>query len=697
MKRQELQGLIAVTLAVSVAASSIGYGLELPKLGVPLPTPRPAGIITGSIDNSAKTSALPARVSVVTAEQAAAGGNLDALKSGFDGLSRGDVNATRKAIKSLPTNSLDRRILEWSLALNGGEEVSSREIATLAGKLAGWPGVKTMRRNSEKALFRDKQSAKIIIGAFGGTPPSTPEGAIVLTRALLEIGDKKGARKKLASFWRNAKMDAKFEAAILKEFGRFIPSGAHRFRMERMLYDDRVRSAGRVAKLAGAEALFNAWSAVIRRKSNAGKLLRKVPQNQQSAGYLFAKAQHQRRQEKFADAAKTIAKAPSDQMRLVDPDEWWTERRVLARELVDIGEVKLAYQTVSRHAAASAGKIADAEFHSGWYALRALRDPKAAALHFSRIAEISKGPISRARAFYWMGRAAEDGGPGDPGSLYAKAARYGTSFYGQLAAAKLGRNTIEIGYPRPSDADRETFELREAVHAIRRIEAAGHEKRANLLYRSLARELKSSGELALLAVMAERRGDHRLALHVGKIAAARGINIGALAHPLGAIPAAAKIDGSRALAYAVARQESEFNTGAVSKAGARGLLQLMPGTAKDVARKTGVAFSKQRLTSDAGYNASLGSAYLQEQLSRFGGSYVLTFAAYNAGPRRAEDWIKRYGDPRKMSTERVIDWIERIPFSETRNYVQRVMENYQVYKLRLSGSFDIAGDLKRGR
>ena len=250
----------------------------------------------------------------------------------------------------------------------------------------------------------------------------------------------------------------------------------------------------------------------------------------------------------------------------------------------------------------------------------------------------------------------------------------------------------------PSDADRLAFARRETVQAIRRLEQAGDELRAGMLYRGLAAQLTSPGELALLAAMAEKRGDHFLALRIGKIAAGHGIEIGALAHPLGAIPNSARISRSgTALAYAIARQESEFNVAAVSGAGARGLLQLLPGTAKEVARKSGLPYSKSRLTSDAGYNATLGAAFLGEQLGRFNGSYVLTFAGYNAGPRRAQEWVNRYGDPRGKDIDTVVDWIERIPFSETRSYVQRVMENYQVYKTRLSGRFDIATDLVSGR
>ncbi len=687
-----------ITLAVSLAAGPVAYGIEMPVSKVPVPQPRQAEDITGSIDRSTRTTPALRQMARMTAGQSRAGGNLTLLTSGLDALSAGKMADAKKAAKRLSANSLDRRILEWSIALHGGEDVSSREIASVAAKLTGWPGVKTMRVNSEKALYREKLPANIVAGAFGGTKPGSPEGAIVLARALIDTGKEKAAREMLASFWRTTKMEAKHEAAIINEFGKLIPSAAHRFRMERMLYSDRVRSAGRVAKLAGASALHRAWAAVIRRKSNAGKLLDKVPQKQQSAGYLFARAQFLRRQKKYVAAAKIVAKAPSDQARLVDPDRWWVERRVLSRELIDVGREKLAYEIAADHAAVSAPKIADAEFHAGWYALRALRQPKSAALHFSRIIEVSTGPISKARAYYWLGRAAEEGGPGKAAAHFSKAARYGTAYYGQLAAARLGRKTINIAYPKPKPKDRQTFELREKVHIIRRLETAGHPARARRVYHALARELESPGELALLAVQAERQGDHRLALQIGKTASARGINIGALAHPLGAIPASARIAGHhRALAYAVARQESEFLVSAISHAGARGLLQLLPGTARDVAKKAGIAFSKQRLTTDAGYNATLGTAYLKEQLGRFNGSYVLTFAGYNAGPRRAEDWVRRYGDPRRMSTDLVVDWVERIPFTETRNYVQRVMENHQVYKMRLSGRFDIVSDLKRGR
>jgi soluble lytic murein transglycosylase len=624
--------------------------------------------------------------------------DLDGLKRGLDALVARDIEAARGFRDALEKGSLDRHILEWAIAVRGGAQVPSGEIAATARDLAGWPGMETLRRNSERALLKENPAPKTVIDGFAGTPPQTAEGAIILARAHVALGDHDAARKVLGSFWRTTKLEPNEEAAILKEFGGIIARSDHRFRMERMLYAERIRSAARVAPYAQAEPLLKAWTAVLRGDKNAVKLLAAVPANQRSAGYLFAEAKHLRRDENIATAAAVMAKAPRDREALVDPDAWWVERRVLSRELMDAGDMKLAYQVVAAHAAEAPNNAVDAEFHAGWYALRGLNDPATAAKHFSRIAEIADGPISSARAYYWLGRAAEAGGPGDAKTCYERAAAFGTAFYGQLAAEKIGRAAISVPYPEPSSADRANFARREAVRAIARLEEAGHPDIADRLYRELAEQLTSPGELALLAARAQERGNHFLALKVAKAAANRGIDVGGLSHPVGAIPASASIGvAGKALAYAIARQESEFNVGAVSGAGARGLLQLLPGTAKDVAKRSGLPYSQARLTTDAGYNATLGAAFLGQQLDRFKGSYILTFAGYNAGPGRAVRWIERYGDPRGKDLEAVVDWIERIPFTETRSYVQRVMENYQVYKMRLTGKFNIAADLVNGR
>ncbi|MBL8582973.1 MAG: lytic transglycosylase domain-containing protein [Rhizobiaceae bacterium] len=644
------------------------------------------------------TSAIPAAGNRFVAPREAPAGSLGELKSGLDMLAARDLNGARAVRDGLPETELDRHILDWAIAVYGGGAVSSTEIAEALAALRGWPGADALRRNQERALARESPAPSDAVAAFAERAPVTLEGVRLLARAELALGNTDGARAVVTPFWRTEKLEAADEAGFLAEFGDLIAPADHRFRMERMLYAERVRSAERVAARAGAEALAKAWAAVLRNDRNAGSLLDAVPETQRSAGYFFALAKYDRLKNQLPEAAAAMLKAPSDPAALVDPDAWWIERRVLSRKLVDAGDDRTAYAVAAAHAAESPVNAADAEFHAGWYALRGLRDAKAASLHFSRIAEIAGTPISLSRAYYWLGRAADAGGSGKAADYYEKAAAFPTTFYGQIAAQKIGRREIGLASPVASDAEKATFNRREAVHAIRRLEMTGYERYAEALYRDLALQLTSPGEMALLVAMAEQRGNHFLALRVAKLAASRGVDVGSLAHPVGAIPPTAEISATgRALAYAVARQESEFNVAAISRAGARGLLQLLPGTAKDVARRAGLPYSEQRLTTDAGYNATLGAAFLGEQLDRFNGSYVLTFAGYNAGPRRALEWVKRYGDPRGKDVDAVVDWIESIPFSETRSYVQRVMENYQVYKMRLAGSFDIAADLSKGR
>ncbi|PSM16174.1 lytic transglycosylase domain-containing protein [Nitratireductor sp. StC3] len=644
------------------------------------------------VDKELTTGSVAARVPGRDREPAADSESLALLKDGLDALSAGDIDGARARRDALPADALDRKILAWAIALAGGESAATAQTPP------DWPGLEALRRNSERRLAADDPEPQVVADAFSATPPQTFEGTMLLGKALRALGRDQEARALLSPFWRRTKLNARQETAFLRAFGSFLPAADHRYRAERMLYEDRIRSAERVAALAGVEALVAAWGAVIRNRDNAGALLEAVPAAQREAGYHHAKAKYLRRQGRFVEAAHVLADAPRAGEQRIDPDAWWVERRVLSRELLDSGAAETAYKVAADHSAESAAAIADAEFHAGWYALRGLGDAKKAAAHFARIAAVSSGPISLARAHYWLARTAEAGGPGEATQEYRRAAVHGTAFYGQLAAARLGQTTIAAGYPEPNAADRGRFAGRDIVAAIDRLERIGQGRRAEILYRGLADDLTSPGEIALLAARAQGRGNHFLALKISKRAAARGIDIGALAYPLGAIPASADVAAAgKALAYAVARQESEFNVAAISGAGARGLLQLLPGTAKDMARKTGLAYSATRLTSDAGYNATLGAAFLGEQLARFDGSYVLTFAGYNAGPRRAAEWATRYGDPRGADIETVIDWIERIPYTETRNYVQRVMENYQVYKMQLTGRVDIEKDLTRGR
>jgi soluble lytic murein transglycosylase len=679
-------------LGLSLCAGSLGAA-PVPDGLVPLPLSRPASLERVSVPDY--TGSIPPRTTspadpILPTTQ---------LKAGLDFLSGNDAADALAVRDQLAQGSLDRHLLTWAIVTSGLRDVPSHEIAVADSELQGWPGLGRLRGNFERALFNENPSPAEVLAAFGRSAPETPQGAIILARALASTGRAPQAGAILRPFWIGTALDKDLEDRILREFGGLLTVSDHRARMDYLMYRGRTAQAKRFGEFGHAQALHTAWAAVSAKAKNAGALLDAAGSAfARDPAYLFARVEYLRQQDRYPEAAALMERAPRDRSLQVNATEWWNERRIIARGLADKGDFREAYRITASHDAKSTVDIVDAEFHAGWYALRGLNDPATAAKHFERILATSSRPLSASRALYWLGRAAEQGGTGQALEFYAKAARYPATFYGQLAAARLKTKTINVSYPAPTPSDRRSFDAREAVRAIDRLDAAGHNERADALYRALADQLTSPGELAILAARAERNLNHALSLQIGKSAFNRGIDVAALAFPVGVIPASAHIEGSgKALAYAIARQESAFNPAAISSADARGLLQILPGTAKGVATRHGMTFTPARLTSDPGYNATLGAHYLGEQIDSFGGSYILTFIAYNAGPRRVPEWIERYGDPRGKSLDDVVDWIERIPFPETRNYVQRVMENYQVYKTRLGQSADIEDDLRFGR
>nr|CAD6610535.1 lytic transglycosylase [Rhizobium sp. TCK] len=676
--------------------TAIGLGLSgpgamadpFPKGPAPLPYAKPASA----------TAAFPMALDVMTPSRGSRLAPAPVLKAGLDALSDDDAKRAFVVRDSLPEGSVERQALTWALAMSGLASVSSQQIEAARQELKDWPGLDDLRLRYERALFRENPGADKVLAAFSDAEPKTAEGLYLLAKAQKDLG-KDEAAATLRRLWTSEALYTPLENRILKEFASTLTVRDHKARMDYLMYRGRVGQAKRFAQLGEAQSLYKAWAARINGARNAEVMLRAVdPSWKDDPAFLFLQIEALRRKDKYREAAALLAKAPRDSSLLINTSEWWDEQRIVARGLADQGDYKAAYAIVSAHAATQPTDIADAEFHAGWYALRNLNDPQKAAGHFRRILEASSRPISASRAFYWLGRAAEAAQSAEAEAHFRSAAAHTGSFYGQLAAARLNMAALTVKPPSPTEDDRRNFAQRAPVAALDRLEAAGHEKRTTALLQALARHIESPGEVALLAERAERRKDHNLALQIGKSAFYEGRDVAALAFPTGAIPAGANISGSgKALAYSIARQESAFNPTAVSPANARGLLQLLPSTAKAVAKRHGLPYAPEKLTSDPGFNATLGAHYLGEQIDSFGGSYILTFIAYNAGPRRVGEWIARYGDPRGKPIDEVIDWIERIPFPETRNYVQRIMENYQVYKARLGQTTDIVADLRDGR
>lgn len=630
-------------------------------------------------------------------------GSASDLKTALKALGKGDAR-TAMTIRNRMKPSLDRRIIEWRLIMKGDPLADIGFISDFAREAPHWPNATIMRSRAEIAFYRSRPSTSKVIAEFKAGAPVTTTGKLLYARALKDAGHDGQAARAIRELWRTERLSSGLEKSILGDFSKQLRHSDHRWRVEMLLYAERTKDALRNANkhLPSAERSYvKARIAVIRKAKNARSLMRKVPRKMKSeAGYIFANIQMLRRANKDKEAIALMLKAPRKLADIVDGDEWWIERRLQSRSALDLGDARSAYAIAAGHAAEGEGKYAEAEFHAGWYALRFLNDPRRAEPHFRNIDKVATLPITISRAAYWQGRTAEALGQKSAADRqYRRAAAYSTAYYGQLARERLGIRGPAVGNPgRPTRNDQRAFDSNELVQAIHRIAKAGRINDASQLFRELGLSLQSSGEIALAVALAEKHGKHQFALMVGKLAAKENNDFAALAFPTSAIPKKTRIGKGveKPVVYAIARQESAFNPAAVSHAGARGLLQLMPATAKRTARNAGMTYSKSKLTRDPAYNATLGAAHLGELVDEFNGSYIMTFAAYNAGSSRVVQWIKRFGDPRSPKVD-AIDWIERIPFTETRNYVQRITENLQVYRARLNGErLNIVRDITRG-
>jgi len=603
------------------------------------------------------------------------------------------------------TDPAAKALLEW-VAIRAGAGIGFNRTIAFVRANPDWPAGPLLRRRAEEALLSERKSPATVRAFFATAKPSSAPGKFALALALRADGCEADAAEMVRDLWRTESFGRSLEAKVLDAFPDALTRVDHRYRMERALLKDDWESAGRAAGYAGGAyaSLVRARRAVEDKSSGAAAALAAVPPSLRSdASYIFSRAQYFRRADKPEAAAAMLATAPSNPDVLVDGDEWWIERRIVARKLLDLGDAKTAYAVASQQAARTPEKRIEAEFHAGWIALRFAGNPAAAAQHFAQVAAIAESPISVARAAYWQGRAAEALGQSEEAKrFYERAALQPIAYYGQVARARLGQTSLPLRAPADLEgAERQAFDGRLSIRALRLLGEAGIKELALPLYIDAARDLTDPRELQALGDLATDMKDPRALVAIGKLAVQRGLPLDAHAYPTIGIPnyetftAVPQVE--RAMVYAIARQESQFDPRAQSGVGARGLMQMMPATAQRTARRVSAAFDVERLTSDPAYCAKLGQAHLGELMEDWRGSYVLAFASYNAGGGNVKKWIDAYGDPRKGDVD-VIDWVERIPFTETRNYVQRVMENLQVYRSRLDSrsALLIEGDLHRG-
>ncbi|MFS8038111.1 transglycosylase SLT domain-containing protein [Xanthobacter sp. AM11] len=634
-----------------------------------------------------------------------AGGSLATLKVAVAAARNGRASEAMGAAQQLD-DPVARSLVTWLVIRHAPNDLGFDTIAEFLREKPGWPTQSTLRRRAERVLFQENRDPAKARAFFAEQPPLSGEGKVALARYLVSTGNRSDAADWVREAWREDELNELFENKILDEFSGFLSRTDHKLRADRFSYKPDPDRALRAAARAGSDvvALTKARMAIARKEANGEKLLAQVPFTlANDPAYLFAKSQLARRADKPQEAARALLAGAGADAARADPDEWWIERRLVSRELLDAGDAQTAYRVAATGVTPKADNYrAEQQFTAGWIALRHLKDPRTAAQHFAKIDDEQKHPITLSRAYYWQARAAEAmGDRGRAHAGYEAAAQFSATYYGQLARTKLGMAPVTLrGTPSPSFESRNTFARLEPVKAIRMLYAIGERDIPLTIYYDLAWRMEDSAQLAMLANVAESNGDARGALVVGKEGLAEGHPLEAEAFPTFGLPAYTPIGFpvDKAAIYAVARQESQFNPRTLSSAKAMGLMQVTPAAGRQVAKETGAPYNESRLMSDQSYNVQFGAAELGELVQNYSGNYVLVFAAYNAGRGSVAKWIQRYGDPRDPDVD-VVDWVESIPFSETRNYVQRVMENYQVYKVRFNipTKLQMEADLRGGR
>ena len=587
-----------------------------------------------------------------------------------------------------------RFLVEWLYLTDGGTDPSFGELNAFLGAHPSWPRRDTLIRRAEAAMPMDADP-RAVIDWYRDRDPITPTGMLRFGEALIVSGNSESGMRLIRRAWSEGALSPAEESAILATHGDILRETDHRARLEQRLALDDIAAARRQISRVDADARLVA-EARLRLKTNPDAvtgILASLPgELRDHRGLLQDAARAHRRRGQTNDAMQVLQRKPDEGIVANAPEQWWTDRHALAREALKNRQYQLAYDLVSNHGTDSGAGFADAEFLSGWVALRFLNKPDVAFKHFQALANGVSLPISLARAHYWSGRAEEAlQRPNEAIAQYRRAAQHGETYYGQLALARLDDNpTLRIASVSeiPSRAEEAAFEADERVGVIRVLAEARDRSLMRMFAVRIANDdppdAKKLHQLAQLMVSV---GDRAMSVRVAKLASYNGVLLLSHLAPVISLP---KFPGSAAgpdpaLVLGITRQESEFDVAAVSSAGARGLMQLMPATARRAASMNRMGFKLADLTANPGYNMQLGMATLDDYLAYWSDSYVLGIASYNAGPSNVRKWVEANGDPRDSSVD-PIDWIELIPFSETRNYVQRVLENLSVYRNRLSGS-----------
>jgi soluble lytic murein transglycosylase len=590
------------------------------------------------------------------------------------------------------------KVLRWYYLDQSGSGASYDEIESFIERSPDWPGPKTLQERAEEALPDDMAPAAVR-AIFERTPPVSPDGKIRYAEALLASvapADQAAGLDLLRKTWVEGNFGDRQELIFLFKHRAQLRPEDDTARLDRLLWDGQLKEARSSEHRVDADhaALAEARIKLQNMEIGAEATADAVPPSlQNNAGLSFDRLRFYQRATMDEQARQILFHAPAD---LVRPDAWWQQRATAVRRAFGKGYYSEALRLAENHGQAiGTPGYADAEWLAGWIQLRLFKEVPSALRHFEAMAHSVQYPASKARGDYWIGRAeAESGNSRAAQDAYQAAAHYSATYYGQLAALRLDPEARPILPPTPavSPVQRATFEGTDMVRAVHELGQIGEDDLQEVFIKRLGALAHSPEEGELVADLAAKSGRPDIAVRLARQTWHGELALVAHGYPMHSLPSS--LAAESALVLAIIRQESAFEVKAVSHAGALGLMQLLPTTARKTAAALRMKFNNAKLTHDPDYNIRLGSIYLSQLINDFDGDYALAVAAYNAGPSRVRDWIRDNGDPRTQAAD-VIDWIEMIPFEETRNYVQRVIEGLNVYRARLgvrgSGSMFVQG------
>ncbi len=577
--------------------------------------------------------------------------------------------------------------IRWEHLLTTGNQLAFYEYKRFIELNPKYPRINRIKYLGEHKMSSSDLSPNFIIDWFKKHQPLSGFGKIVLGQAHLLKGDSIQGNKLIKEGWITADLSRNDMKFFRKKFKKILNSNDYIKRADYLSYENKYWDLKRMLRYLPKDyrLLYTARQLLMSRSYGVDTAISKVPKKlKNDPGLNYDRLKWRRKRGRVDGSLEILLKIKNTKEYMVRPDKWWVERGIIGRSLIYKKKYETAYKIVSSHALTEGPEYAEAEWMSGWIALSFLKDPILAENHFTNFYNNVGYPISLSRGAYWLGRTYEKIGKKElANEWYGEASKYLTTYYGQLSHLKINPNKkIELNELMDVDKDyAEKFYKKDVVKVVHLLDELNKDKYTKNLLRGLANDNVLLGSEVLAAKLATDISRFDFAVQIAKIASYEKRFHNKYNYPIISTP---KIINGRkipesAFILSIIRQESEFDTSAYSHAGAKGLMQLMTHTAKVVAKQAKLPYSKSRLTSDPEYNVNLGSHYIAGLILEYDGSYPFAIAAYNAGPKRVRYWKKMNKNPQKKQID-YVDWIELIKFKETRNYVQRVLENYNVYR-----------------